>query len=175
MDETTRIDLLGGVVAGIGDATFKSNGDRNVLQGGNSLFGGAQIGQKMETFQWTFKGVYRRNFEKEVDAGAADDVKFKANSELLLRADVLNKLSDVSFLHTHLETEFESEVSGKDSGVGELFAPTTTYEIGTEYQQMISKDLLARVGVDYTIESSYTGQYNSDRAWTFGIGANYQF
>ncbi len=103
------------------------------------------------------------------------DVKFKPNNEVLARADLLNKLCEKSFLRSHFEMLFTEEVKAKTSGVSNLFAPTTVYDLGTEYQHLMSQDLLARVGVYYRIENSDSASTDSDRAWVFTVGANYQF
>lgn len=179
MDEDMKLDLIGGLVMSLGEAEIDNNNDRDNKQGGNAMFGGVQFGQKKdENLQWAVLAQYRRNFERkyEVDIGPVDvDVKFKPNNEYLLRADLLNKLGDVSFLRTHAFIEISDKVDAKTSGVSSLFGPTTIYELGTEYDHLLSQDLMAKARVDYRIDSSNTGNYNSDRAWAFTVGANYQF
>ncbi len=179
MDEDLKLDLIGSLLMSIADGKIKTDNtgiisDMNNLQGGNAVSVGAQVGQQKENLQWAFLAQYKRNFEREYDIDN-EDVKYKSNNDFFFRADLLNKLAEKSFLRSHVSTNFEERLDNKTSGYSDLFTPKTVYKLGTQYQHLCSSDLLLRGGVEYAIENSNNGQFGSDRAWTFSVGANYQF
>ncbi|WP_408098797.1 hypothetical protein ACJVC5_07730 [Peredibacter sp. HCB2-198] len=172
IDSDLRLDLIGGGVASLGDSDVESNGDSNHLQGGNSLFLGAQVGKKSEAFQWAVLAQVTHNFKATTDVEGFGDVKDDANNELLLRGDILNKLGEKSYLRSHLDMRFTEEF---DDNADNTTASTTTYTIGTQYQHICSSDFMAKVGVDYTKVNTLSGQIDDLTGWNFTIGANYQF
>lgn len=174
IDEAIRLDLVGGALIGVGDYKVKSNGDANNLNGGSNLFIGAQVGEKRENLQWSFLAQMTRHLEATTKTSGSPTLKDDAHNELLLRADLLNKLAEMSYLRSHLSTQFTDSYDDDDTPKSTT-APQTIYEIGTEYQHLLSKDLMLRAGVDYQMINQYSGQIDKISAWDFKIGANYQF
>lgn len=177
IDEAIRLDLVGGALIGVGDNKTKSNGDSNNLNGGSNLFIGAQVGEKRENLQWSFLAQVTRHMEatfKDSSNSPSTTVKDDAHNDLLLRADLLNKLAEMSYLRSHLSTQFTDSYKDDSTPKTET-ASQTIYEIGTEYQHLLSKDLMLRAGVDYQLINQYAGQIDKISAWDFKIGANYQF
>lgn len=174
MDEAYRFDIIGGALISIMDSEQERNGDTDNLQGGHALFAGAQFGQKTESFQWAVLGQFTYNMERTVET-SAKDIDIDQNNELLVRGDILNKLAEKSLLRSFVSVDFSEILESDDLSPKTVQAPSTAYAIGTEYQHLISKDLLARVGVDYTMINQDSAYVDSDTAWNFNIGANYQF
>ncbi|MBA2405804.1 MAG: outer membrane beta-barrel protein [Bdellovibrionales bacterium] len=175
MDESFRWDVIAGATLGFVDREQDSDGDLNNHQGGSSLFVGTQFGGKSESFQWAILGLLTHNREATVDVDGLGDVDLDANNELLTRLDVLSRLGDKSFLRSNVAANFAEGYEDDQSPSQEFAAPETTYSIGTEFQHLISKDLMLRAGVDYSIANRSSGQVDDITAWNFLGGANYQF
>jgi opacity protein-like surface antigen len=167
------LDFLGGLLIGWDDAQVKKNGDTNNKQGGHAVSAGAQYGKKTDLKQWAVLGQLTHNLTRNLDTSAGDE-DLHANNELLLRADLLNKFSEISYLRSFASLQFDQKVKG-DSSVGTFIAPMTSYVIGGEYQRIQSKNLMLRGGVDYTMINMNSGTVDFDRAWTLRLAANYQF
>jgi len=169
-----RLDLIGGALLSLGDSEIKSSGNTDNRQGGHGLLVGAQVGQKKENFQWSILGQLTHNLERTYDFpfGNAD---IDSNNDLFIRADILNKLGEKSFLRSFAAVDFRGSLESDDTTPQTINASSTDYELGTEYQYLCSKDFLARVGVDYGDNNSNSGDLKSDRPWTFRVGATYQF
>jgi len=174
MDEDMTLDILGGFLVSLGDSKIKSNGDTDNRQGGHAVFAGAQLGKKMENMQWAVQGLVTRNFERTLDTSGGD-ADVDANTELLVRGDLLNKHSEKSFIRSHFDIEFESLQTSDDTAPETVQAPTTIYTIGAEYQHLCSQNLLARVGVDYLSQNQNSAYVKSDNRWKIFVAANYQF
>ena len=172
LDETALWDILGGALISIGDSEQESNGDTDNLQGGHALFVGTQYGSKTESFQWAVLGLLTHNMERTTDISGFGDAEQDANNELLVQGDILNKLAEKSFLRSFVSANFTEELKSDDVANN---APITTYAIGTEYQHLCSKDLLIRVGVDYSMSNYESSIVDSDNTLTGRIAANYQF
>ena len=173
MDEAFRWDLVGGAVVSLGDSEVEEDGDSDNLQGGHSLIIGTQLGVKSESFQWSILGQLTHNMESTTDYDGFGKLDDDSHNELLVRGDILNKLAEKSLLRSHLSIDF---TEGYDDEEGdESAAPLTTYEIGTEYQHLLSQDLLLRAGVDYQMLNTSSAQIDNISAWLFRVGANYQF
>lgn len=174
MDEGMILDVIGAVYLGLNDNEWDRDGDRDNKRGGSSLLIGAQLGKVMENFQWAVLGTYTSNSERTIELeGFPRDIDVEGGDEFLMRGDILNKLAEASLLRSHASIAFtdKEEVDGG----GTLFASSTTYEIGTEYQHVCSKDLLLRAGVDYARVNAQSHIRNDDTSWNFNLGANYQF
>ena len=172
MDETARLDLIGGGRVSLGDLEVKSNGDRNNYAGGHAVFAGLQYGMKTENFQWAVLARYQYDLERTVDVSGGDSLDLNESSGFLVRADMLNKLADKSFLRSFFSANLVDEVKGE----GEVLEENQTlYTAGLEFQQLLSQDLLVRAGADYSINNSAPGFREGDSAWTFRLAANYQF
>ena len=174
VDSDLTVDIIGGLLVGLGDSKIKSNGDMDNKQGGHALFAGAQVGKKTESMQWAVQGLLTRNFKRTYDAPGGD-VDVDANLDMKLRGDLLNKIGEKSFIRSHLDIDFSSIQESDDTSPKTVQAPTTIYTIGAEYQHLCSQNVLARVGVDYATQNSDTGYTKSDNRWKFIVGANYQF
>lgn len=183
MDEALQLDFLGGATISLADketdvnSTFDKS-DYDNLQGGNSFFVGTQFGAKSENFQWALTGLFTHKFKAENEykvAGIGDfTIKEDAHNELNLRGDILIKLAEKSFLRSFISVDFV-ESFDDDQEPANKFASMTTYTIGTQYQHLLSQDLLLKAGVDYATINARSGQVDDNKTWTYTIGANYQF
>lgn len=172
MDEVFRLDVLAGALFSIQDSEISHSGSDN-LQGGNALNLGAQFGAKNEFFQWAILGKYTYNADREVEV-LNTDVDVDSNNELLLRGDILNKLTESAYLRSFISADFTDAAEGED-GVGDFELAHTTYAIGTEYEYLFSANMLGRLGVDYDCVKQDTGFESSNTQWTIRLAANYQF
>ena len=179
-DEAILWDFAAGATLSLGDKETEVNSEdrpeSDNRQGGNSLFFGTQLGSKTDHFQWALAAQVTHNFkaetEYELENGLEATLEDDAHNELTLQADILNKLAEKSFLRSHFTTNFtESYEDDRDNET----ASSTTYDIGTEYQHLLSQDLLLRAGIDYSILKVRTGQIDKFTAWTYNFGLNYQF
>jgi hypothetical protein len=175
MDEKFRWDLTGGAFVSIQDHEIDSSGDADNLQGGHSLFLGTQLGAKTENMQWAVLAKLTHNLKAEtkVDSAIGADSEDDANNELLLRGDLLNKLAKKSFIRSHLSAEFAEGFD--DDSNEESYAPSTSYEMGAEYQHLCSQNLLVRLGVAYLTIDQKSAQIDRNIGWTYNFGVNYQF
>lgn len=173
LDTVHQWDILAGAIVGLGDAKTKSNGDSNNLQGGSSLYLGTQFGAKTTSLQWAVLGQITHNFKAKTEDKQNDvDVEDDANNSLLLRGDILNNISEMSKLRSFVSVDF---AEGFDDDQDDDTAAATTFAIGTEYQHLISSNLMLRGGVDYNCIKQDTGSIDSFNTWIFRLGANYQF
>jgi hypothetical protein len=172
MDESLRLDIIGGALISIGDAKEESDGDTNNLNGGSQLFAGAQVGQKESSYQWSFLGQINHAMKAKTNVSGGSDVEDDAFNTLTFRADLLNKLTDSTFIRTHLSSAFSEEYDDDNNG---STSSLTTYEIGAEFQHMFTKDFLGRLGVDYRRYNTGLANVDSFDLWAFNIGALYQF
>lgn len=175
MDEKYRLDVFGGVVLGFGDQEIKANRDQNNVSGGPSFFFGSQVGEKKENYQWALSGTFQHNLARDVnDKPRGQNYETDAHNEITLQADSLMKLKEVSFLRTFISARMV-EASDRDTLTPTTIAPQTTYKLGAEYQHLCSKNLLARLGLDYNTINVDTGNISEYHFWNFRIAANYQF
>ncbi len=180
MEDALTWDIAGGAVLSLMDKETEldseGHSESDNLQGGNSIFIGTQIGSKTESFQWALAAQVTHNFkaenEYELTTGQEVTLEDDANDELTLQADILNKLAEKSFLRSHFTADFTESFEDDQENTTPAF---TTYDIGTEYQHLISQDLLLRAGIDYSIIKVQTGQIDSYTGWNYSFGANYQF
>lgn len=173
MDESFRFDVLGGATLSIMDSELEDNGDSTTATGGSSLFVGSQVGGKSESFQWAVLGQLTHNFEAETDQDSQGDVKEDAHNELVLRLDILNKLAEKSFLRSNVTANFTEGYEDDQSPANETTGQTA-YGIGTQYQHLLSTDLLLRAGVDYN-KVNDQGLVKDLSFWVLTAGANYEF
>jgi|GEM_PF-5722718 len=177
IDEKFRLDLIGGATVNFMDREVERDGDTNNVQGGHSLFGGAQIGVKADAFQWALGAAIVHNMKAttEFETASGDvEVEDDANNELLVAGNILHKLTEKSILRWDLSARF-TESYEDDLNPANETPPQTVYSVGPEYQYMASQDLLLRAGVDYQTFNSRSGQIDDADAWNFLLGANYQF
>lgn len=173
MDAGFRFDIVGGALISTGDHEIKTDGDSNNVNGGNNYFIGAQIGQKQASYQWSVLAQYTYHDQTFTDDAGELNIRGQQFNEGLVRADLLNRLAEKSFIRSHLLAAFsEKNVVAPDFSNG---AGTDTYELGAEYQHLCSDNFLARAGVDYQMQDVDSSSFDSFNAWKFTIGANYQF
>ena len=183
MDEALQWDLLGGAkISLMGKETdvnpAANRFDYDNHRGGNSFFIGTQFGAKSENFQWALTGLFTHNFKAENEFKVAGShsltIENDAHNELNLRGDILNKLAEKSFLRSFISVDFVESYEDDQDPASEI-ASMTTYTIGTQYQHLLSQDLLLKAGVDYSTINVRSGQVDYYKSWTYTIGANYQF
>lgn len=172
MDASLRLDIVGGALISTGDHEIKTDGDANNINGGNNYFVGAQIGQKHASYQWSLLAQYTFHDQTYTDAPGDLNMKEDQYNSGLVRADLLNRLAEKSFLRSHLLANFSEKNVTTDFSTGR---GTDTYELGAEYQHLCSENFLARAGVDYQMQDMDASSFDSYNAWKFTIGANYQF
>lgn len=170
IDEEFRMDLLVGALISIGDDEVDSSGDSNNLQGGHDISVGTQIGAKKDNFQWALLGQITHNFESTTDdKQSGTKVDDDAHNELTLQAELLTKLSDISFIRTAFSANFVEEYEDENNVESD---GSTSYLTNVEYRHLFSKELMFKVGVK-KIDSPSTQAKLS--AWTYDAGLNYQF
>jgi hypothetical protein len=174
LDEEFTLDFLGSALISLGDKKYEDNGDQNNLQGGSAFEVGAQFGKKAESFSWALTAAVRNNFERTLDIETIGDVDGKSNNEYKLRADILNKLAEKSFLRSHFGITFQDALEA-DEGAYNIMAPYTIYNLGTEYQHLMSADLLLRGGIVLTQLNHDSAEIEKDIEARINIGATYQF
>lgn len=182
MDENMQWDILGGATISLmdqeTDVSASGREDNDNLQGGHSLFIGTQIGAKAENFQWAISGIFTHYLESEnkVKTAGNPDVKIKddAHNELAVRGDILNKLAEKSYLRSFVSVDFIESFKDDQVPKNET-APVTAYTVGTQYQHLLSQDVLLKAGIDYSTVNVSTGQIDDYTIWTYTVGANYQF
>jgi hypothetical protein len=178
MDENWRLDIIGGADIGLGDrkADLTSGQPKNNYMGGSDLFLGAQIGQRWDNIQWAVSGQYTNYMKSTTDVtGTSSDLKTDSHGAWTLRADLLDKLSEKGYLRSHLTNMYTDKADAKLAGTNQDVAPSTMWELGTQYQHMCSVDFLAYAGVDYRRIAQNTGDQDSNNTWIYTLGARYQF
>lgn len=174
MDEAWRLDVIGGALISLGDKE-NDNGDLNNYEGGHDLFLGAQIGQRSDKMQWAVLGQYTHHMEATTDVKGGQEIDADAHGDWTLRADLLNKFSEKSFLRSHLTGMWTPKYDTEQGTTEDSEASSAMWELGTQYQHLFSQDLLAFAGVDYRTTSEDTSDQDSNTAWIYTIGARYQF
>lgn len=177
MDEVFRWDLVGGALINFVDREI-DDGDRNNVQGGHSFFIGTEFGTKTDNVQWLLGGYLIHNLEAETEVKTSlgdANIEEDSNNELLLRAALHHRLIDKNFLQWSASGRFTEEVGNdREQFVGKT-APQSNYQFGLEYQYAASEDLLVRLGGNYQIFNTQTGQIDDFTGWNGYIGASYQF
>lgn len=174
LDEKYTLDFIGTGLISIGDKKYKDNGDQNNLQGGSAVEIGAQFGKKAESFSWAVTAAVRNNFKRKLDLDSNGDVDGKSNNDYKLRADILNKLAEKSFLRSHADVEFSDALESKN-GSSILNSAYTIYTIGSEYQHLFSANFLLRGGLDLTQYNHDSSVVEKDIEASFHAGVTYQF
>ena len=165
-----QLDILAGALLSLGDRKYKSDGDSNNVLGGNQYFLGAQFGQKTADYQWSFLLQYKYHDVTYYDEPGSINNKTDGYNSGMFRADLLNRITEKSFVRTHAfvnvaENNFEPDFFYRSS--------TQTYEVGAEYQHLCSENFLARAGVDYYMKD--IDAIDGIHALRVTVGANYQF
>lgn len=177
VDEAFRWDLVGGVLVNFQDREI-DDGDRNNVQGGHSFLIGTELGTKTENVQWLLGAFLVHNLEAETDvdvAGFDGTVEEDSNNELVIRTALHHRLHEKNFLRWSAAARFTEEVGNDREALFGKEAPESNYQFGLEYQYAASEDLLVRLGGNYQIFNTQTGQIDDYYGWNGYIGANYQF
>jgi len=178
IDENIKWDLLLGFRMSLKDAEVKSNGDTNNVEGGHALNFGTQVGEKSENFQWAVLANVTYNFKRRIDQPGANNEEYNSKFDAILRGDILNKLTEKSFLRSFISYEMLEGVTVVNSSVNvaSVYSPEKdVYTLGTEYQYLLSNDFILRGGISYASTKTDSGSIDSYNSWNLLLGANYQF
>ena len=177
VDEAFRWDLLGGALINFQDREI-DDGDRNNVQGGHSFFVGTELGTKTETVQWLVGAFLIHNLEAETEVKTDlgdGTLEEDSNNELLVRTALHHRLHEKNFLQWSAQGRFTEEVGNDQENLIGKTAPQSNYEFGLEYQYAASEDLLVRLGGNYQIFNTQTGQIDDYNGWNGYLGTSYQF
>ena len=178
VDEAFRLDFVGGARINFQDREVKRDGDTNNTSGGHSFIIGPEVGTKSENVQW-FAGAYlvhHLKAETEYSTGFGDaTVEDDSYNELVARTSLLHRLHEKNMLRWSAEGNFSGEVGNDRENIIGKTAPSTLYDFGLEYLYVASEDMLIRVGGNYQIYNTRTGQIDEFQGWNAYLGANYQF
>lgn len=169
IDSDKRLDFLGKLSISPGDAEFDSDGDTNNYSGGHSVALGADYGTKKGAYQWSLSALLTRNLESKTN-DKENDTKYKddAHNALSFGANLLTQFSETCFIKNFVAVEFTEEYDDDDNNTT---TGSSNYNVGTEFQHLLSKDLLLKAGVNaYMGGSGY-----SYTVMFYTVGANYQF
>ncbi len=170
-DSDFRWDVIAGTTLGVQDAEVEADQDTTNSDGAIKLSLGTQIGGKAANFQWAALASLQHYFPGHIEvAGTAS--KTDAYNDLLLRVDGLYKLAESSIVRGFVGSTI---AQGTENDVVGDIASSTVYNAGAEYQHVCSANLLARIGVDYTIRNQDSGTTKDYDFVNLRIGANYQF
>ncbi len=170
-DAANRFDLIGGVTVSPSKEEIDNDGGNN-YSGGHTLKVGAEYGNKSNERQWSVGAYYTHLLEAKTEDTDLDETdKADAHGKLSLAANLLTRLGEKCFFKTFASVNFEQKYDvDSDSGDYEN-ASNTLWNMGGEYQHLISNNLYVNVGASaYILGSSAAGtvmQYN--------VGASYQF
>lgn len=178
VDEAFRWDVVGGVSVAFQDQKVDRSGDRNNSDGGHSFFIGTELGTKTENVQWVVGAAFIRNLEATTEyetAGRDVEVEDDANNALSVHTALHHRLHEKNFLRWSAQAYFTEKVGNDREDVISESAPSSNYEFGLQYQYLASEDLLVRIGGDYQIFNTQSGQIDNYHGWDAYIGASYQF
>ena len=169
IDSEKRLDFLGKLTLSPGDSEIDSDGDSNSYSGGHSAALGAEYGTKKGAYQWSLSAMLTHYLESKTD-DKENNNKYKddAHNGLNLGANLLTQFSETCFVKTFVGVEFTEEYDDDDNGSTD---GSSNYNVGTEFQHLLSKDLALKAGV-----AAYMG--GSGYSYTvmfYTVGANYQF
>lgn len=179
IDTDKLVDLLAGATVGLQDSKSPTaTKDGNNFQGGHSVYLGAEFGQKMTDFQYSFKAVVKRNLEA-TDKTAGVKTKTKEHNAYLIQMTTLRALTAKTFVKPFASMTFTER--HKDNQ-GMKTYQKSTFNLGVELQHALSANLLLRLGAIYqNSESDRTDdgttkiENHKDYIVNFIAGANYQF
>lgn len=178
IDEAFRLDVVGAAIVNFQDREVEENGDTNNTQGGHTFVIGPELGVKAESVQWFIGGYLVHNLSAETKYklnSLAATVEDEANNELLLRTSLLHRLYQKNFLRWNAQGRFSEEVGNDRENLIGKTAPSTTYELGVEYEYAASDSVLIYVGGNYQQFNTRSGQIDEAYGWNSYLGANYQF
>lgn len=169
IDAEKRLDLVGKLTISPGDAEIDSDGDSNGYSGGHALGVGAEYGTKKGPYQWSVTAFFNHSFEAKTD-DKENDTKYTddAHNALSLGANLLTQLSESCYIKNFAGVEFTEEYDDDDNGTT---MGSTNYTLGSEFQHLVSKDLVVKAGVNTYIGGS---GYNFV-VLLYSLGASYQF
>lgn len=169
IDAEKRLDIVAKLSVSPGDAEVDSDGDSNGYSGGHALGLGADYGTKKGPYQWSVTAFLNHSFEATTDDKEVDK-KFKndAHNALSLGANLLTQLSESCYIKNFAGIEFTEEYDDNNNGTT---TGSTNYTLGSEFQHLVSKDLVVKAGVNTYIGGS---GYNFV-VLLYSLGASYQF
>lgn len=168
IDTENRLDILGQVTISPGDSEVDDD-EGNAYSGGHKVSVGADYGMKKANYQWSLRALYTYHLKATTEDKVLDEkIKDDAHSSLALQAQLLSQLGEKCFIRTFAGVDFEQEY---DDNNDSTTMGNTRYNLGGEYQHLMSQDLYLRAG--FTTVISGNG-YNSVVP-VYHIGAGYQF
>lgn len=175
-EDTSVLDLLAGATISTGESKVgDADHDGNIKQGGNSFNLGLQYGRKQEDMQYAFTFLVNHFMEAEEKVGNSSKTDINAHNSYAFKVDTLHSLFEKSFLRSFASLTF---VEGFNDENAVRTEQQTQIAIGTEYQYLLSQDLLLRAGVSYlNVENNVVEDIETreDFQFQFLAGANYQF
>lgn len=176
LEDSHILDILAGATISTGASkTPDADNDGNMKQGGHSFNLGLQFGQKTADMQYAVTFLATHFMEAEEKNGGSSKVDLNAHNSYKFGADILNPLFEKAFLRSFGSLTFVEAFNDENSVRTEQ---QSQINIGTEFQYLISQDLLLRAGVSYlNIENNVYNDIETreDFQFQFLAGANYQF
>lgn len=175
IDSEYLLDVLAGATIATGDAK-----DATVDKDGNNKTGGyilnlaLEFGKKVQDSQYAFQLGATRNFEA-TEKSSGLETKSNAHMEYNLRGSMLQGLTENTFINPFVEMTITNAFHD-DRGTKNQ--QTTSFDLGAEYQYLLSQNLLLKAGIKYTNTENAvidTTETREDILLTFLAGANYQF
>jgi hypothetical protein len=175
-EDTSVFDILAGATISTGDSKVSDEDNKgNIKQGGHSFNLGAQYGHKTSDMQYAFTFLGTHYLEATEKVGSDPKTDINAHNSYKFQVDTLHNLAEKSFLRSFASLTFVEGFNDEDSVRAEQ---QTQIALGTEYQYVLSQDLLLRAGISYlNIENNVYGDVETreDFQLQFLAGANYQF
>lgn len=179
MENKITLDLIGGVSFSTGNARtsghISNNKGHNSLndEGGDRGRLGVQIGRKKSDIQYAALFQVGRAL-RNTSQTDGKEMREDGHNNYLVEFDLLNQLGEKSFLKTMASANFITSYSNNDVPPS-TYPSETHYKVGAEYQHLVSKDLLARVGATYEKININSGLVMKFDFFNFNVGLNYQF
>lgn len=166
-----RFDLIGGVTISPDDSKIDED-EGNQYSGGHTVKIGAEYGNKSNERQWSLGAYYTQNLESKTEYEDVNETDTSdAHGELSFAANLLTRLGEKCFFKTSAGVNFEQKYDvDSDSGDYES-AGQTTWNMGGEYQHLLSNDLYVNVGA----RALLFGSSAASPIMLYNVGANYQF
>lgn len=166
-----RFDLVGGITVSPGKSEVDGD-EGNTFTGGHTVKVGAEYGNKTAERQWSVGAYYTYLLEsKEEDKVQDETYDSDAHGQLGFAANLLTRIHENCFFKTFGSVDFESKYDSESSSGDTETAAQTQWQLGGEFQHLISKDLYINAGVTAQLD----GDSSEGASMLYNIGANYQF
>lgn len=173
LDSDYRLDVVGGYIVNTENYIEKTNGDSNNTRGGSGYFAGLQVGNKFANWQWSFLAQYDYNSKAtNEDKAAGTKVKEDAFNSYFFRLDGLYKFDEAIFGRAFVSSQLADK---HEDNANTTYPSSTTNQLGAEVQRLVTKDVLVRVGLDYSVINANSGYINDLHYWSGRFAASYQF